>query len=993
MFKPNFIVESVDSWSSKRVAHLVICLTLCGVVGLTSASSPVFGQQPGKGNQPTSGKPADGKDKKGDGEKKDEKKKKEDAPKPLTRPTKPEEPADPKELEVRPDENGLLQFGFQGQPWPAVLKWLADNAGYSLDWLQMPPDYVNLKTPRALTIPETRDLINGMLLGRGYTMVLRGKVLSVFKIDQLDPSLLPRVEDESQLLDLAGYDFVKITFSLPDELKADKAAEDIKPLLSPHAKVQPLLATNRLLVIDAVANLREASRLINSEHAAATGHQVPHEFVVYHARADYVADQVMILLGLDPASRRTPQELQIEQQRLQLFTQMQQKGKDVTKYLRKDGPSVYLAVNHRRNSILVNAPPAEMRIIQRSIEKLDSARGAMASAGPGTGPPRGGQPYMKKYPLVTISPQSIVSTLEEIGDLDPQSRLKIDSDANLVMAFATAADHEKINAMVDSLDGTGREFEVIWLRRLRALAVAETVKALMVGEEEKKNSNRNRYYGYYSYYGYGRQEKKNPNEGFRVQADVEQNRLLLWATEAEREQVRELLAQLGEIPGHSSNPNTVRVLAPRGDEATLRILDHIRRAWPAIGANELRIEGTPDAPADDKKEQESDQPLPTEASVDPVDSDIRDTSTARMPAARPRLPAGRTHFVQLGAAPGKQAVDDRPSAAGRSAVQKPGEGSSGLPPVTITISQDGRIIISSRDTSALDRLESLLAEIAPPPKDYEVFYLKHAFASIVTLNLEEYFEEEGEFDTEDNWMRAYWGYDFKATETSGVGLAQQRKIRFIYDPDTNSILVSNASPSQLETVKELIDIYDRAPPEDSISARQFKVFELKYSKATQVAKTIKEVYRDLLSSKDKEFAKGNDQKQSSQSTTNYVRLYGGSGSDDQKKPTKVKASFAGALSVGIDELTNTIIISAQEEWMPSIEQMIRYLDTHAESTRTTVAMERSSAPIQSQAMRALLTGMFAEQGAKVAGAAAQQPEEPQAENQQQPNQDGKENGG
>ena len=206
-----------------------------------------------------------------------------------------------------------------------------------------------------------RDLLNRLLFERGYTMVVQRDVLLVVKVDKLDPSLLRRVEDESELMDLPAYDFVKITFALPDKLKADKAAEDIKPLLSQHAKAQPLMATNRLLVIDLVANLREVSRLINSEHAAAVGNTVPREFAIRFARADHVADQVMILLGLDPSSRRTPQELQVEQQRLQLFAQMQQKGKDVTKFLRgADAPTVFLAVNHRNNSILANARPGNV---------------------------------------------------------------------------------------------------------------------------------------------------------------------------------------------------------------------------------------------------------------------------------------------------------------------------------------------------------------------------------------------------------------------------------------------------------------------------------------------------------------------------------------------------------------------------------------------------------------------------------------------------------
>ena len=37
--------------------------------------------------------------------------------------------------------------------------------------------------------------------------------------------------------------------------------------------------------------------------------------------------------------------------------------------------------------------------------------------------------------------------------------------------------------------------------------------------------------------------------------------------------------------------------------------------------------------------------------------------------------------------------------------------------------------------------KNLLKQIAPPAKDYKVFYLKYAFASSVVINLKEYFED------------------------------------------------------------------------------------------------------------------------------------------------------------------------------------------------------------------------------------------------------------
>lgn len=888
----------------------------------------------------------------------------------VKRPKTPPRVPDPREFDVRPDKNALVRFDFHGQPWPDALQWLAVIGGYSLDWQELPDDYINLSTERHYTIPETRDLFNRLLIERGYTMVLQGDVMSVVKLDKLDPSLLPRVEDESQLLDLPAHDFVKITFQLPHQLKADQAAADVKPLLSSSAKVQPLMATNRLLVIDMVGNLREVSRLVNSEHAAATGNEVPREFPIRFARADHVADQIMILLGLDPSSRRTPEELRVEQQRLQLFTQMQQKGKDMTKYLRKgDAPLVFLAVNHRNNSILANAPAAEMAIIQRSVDMLDTPSGSLAGAMPG-------EMSMDKYQLVALTPQSILTALEEMGDLDPRTRLKIDSDAKALFAQATARDHQKIQAMIDRLDGTGRQFEVIWLRRLPADAVAKTIHDLMVGKEDEKDNNR-RSYSYYGYRDYSNRNKEKANAGFRVDADTENNRLLLWANDLELKEVRKFLEKLGEISGDSGNPNTVRLLDAGGAETTLRLLERLRRAWPTIGPNELRIEGVPPSPAE-QEEQKSPE-IKTEASAS---QDLRAAMLGRNDnLATPHALGWYTRLVQ--ATQGdiqRAAVTGESGEQPRGAKNGPTENDMGdhgdvPPPITITFTEDGRMILSSRDTQALDRLEDLIAQIAPPAKDYDVFYLRYALASMVTINLEEYFDEESDSNGENDYWRGWYGFDMRSSKkgSTGVGLSQRRKIRFIYDYDTNSILVSNANPQQLETVEALIEIYDKPPSEDSISARRFQIFKLNYARATPVAQTIKEVYRDLLSSKDKAFenAKGKGEKEQSSQMANYYRIYGSS--DTDKKPKKVKASFAGALSVGVDEISNSVIVSAQEEWMSSIEEMIKYLDKEALPNIPTV--EVISTRVDPGALQAALSKALGTSGDKP-DAAKQRPEQP-----------------
>ncbi|MBA3480817.1 MAG: hypothetical protein H0T51_03285, partial [Pirellulales bacterium] len=496
--------------------------------------------------------PQPGGEKPKDGEQKPEGEKKAEETKTVKRPTeKPK--ADAAELKAKPDKDGMVQFNFRGQPWTDVLEWFAGVAGYSLDWQELPADFLNLSTQRRHTIAETRDLLNRHLLARGFTMILQGEMLTVVKTDKIDPSLVPRIEADD-LDDQSPYDFVRTRFPIPDTMDPAKAVEDVKLLLSPAAKVTPLLASKQLQVIDAVANLRDVRDLLYGEQLVASQDVRPKPFMIRHRRADYIADQVMIVLGLDPSSRKSPMELQIEQQKMQMAMQMQQQGKDVSAMMKKDGPQVFMAVDKRRNVLLVNAPPKEMAMIERTIKEFDVSQTGLA-AGDGS---ESSELSMRQHATVTVDPDAVITALKDMGDLDPLTQLQSDDDSKTIFAYATPADHATIESMIGRLDGTGRGLKVVWLsRRTPADQVAGTIKALMVGEKKKEDNNRNRYF-----YGWGGDDGGDDEEdsaAFRIQADVENNRLLLWANEDEYAEVTTLLKELGAIASDTgSNPNKWR---------------------------------------------------------------------------------------------------------------------------------------------------------------------------------------------------------------------------------------------------------------------------------------------------------------------------------------------------------------------------------------------------------------------------------------------------
>jgi hypothetical protein len=217
-----------------------------------------------------------------------------------------------------------------------------------------------------------------------------------------------------------------------------------------------------------------------------------------------------------------------------------------------------------------------------------------------------------------------------------------------------------------------------------------------------------------------------------------------------------------------------------------------------------------------------------------------------------------------------------------------------------------------------------MAQLAPPQQDFKMFQLKYASAFWVRLNLEDYFKEE---EDEDKRTRRYYFYDYAPREKKEktYRLSQRRPLKFIDDIDTNTILVVGADPEQLKTVEELIRLWDVPPPSDSESARLCTIFQVKYSKASIIAETVKEVYRDLLSSNDKALQQGKKDDRRVGGTT-YIFGDG----DDEPSRNRTQVYFKGKLSIGVDDVTNTLLVSTEgQNLMDNVTKMIEALDEAA----------------------------------------------------------------
>lgn len=940
--------------------------------GVVPGTPPVNNVAPGVPTGKPPGEIKPGEIKPGDAKPGDAKPGESGIPEAVKRKSEPPEAPNKREFDVKPDEQGMLQFQFRNQTWPDLMRWLSEVSSMSLDWQELPGDYLNIATQRKHSLEETRDLFNRHLLARGFTMLEFGGIIQVLKTKGINTAQVPKVE-VSKLDSLPPHRFVRVSFSLNTLIAADVVAE-LKPLISSNGELNALAATNRLEAMDTAANLSELNRILKEEQSQAALEGLAREFVLEYVRANDARDQLRQFLGLETATKAgpvTPQDQQAFQQQQQMMMQQQQQRQQQgipapTKP--KEKGEIYLVANARRNSVIASAPPDKMAIITAFVRRIDVPNENADSMSML-------EARMKVYRLSSLDPKQLVATLLSMDVLEPTTRLEVDEKNKAIIAHASIADQYAIQQTIKRLDGSARDVDVIQLRRLRAEDVVGTIKFLM-GNEEKKEDNPRRNYGYYDPFGYNSTKKDSTSDTFRVAANSQDNQVLIWANELERTEVNKLLVKLGELPPAGGNASRMRVIDANRSSDTKEYLKRLQQAWSRISPTPLVLPNEDQFdPADAKKSPATDSgSTEIEKPKSPRDpkEKAQDVSMAvdinfDEKMARIGIPTG---FLSAA----NQVADDAPSKTSPPSL-----------PIQISFDERGNLVLAGDDTEALSRLEQLMIDNAPPQRNYEVYYIKNSRPSWIEMNLKDYYKEDKEKKNDSNdafrWIFGIDGPSEKKNEDPQLG--KKRKLKFLSDNDTNSLIVIGADDVQLKTIEELIRLWDVPEKTNKQKLRYSKLMHVEFSNAEVIVEAIKEAYRDLLSTNDKAFEK-----------EKAGGGGGGAGASESKRGSSsdsifnggMNYSFSGRLSMGVDKITKTIIVSAEgEDLLKLVCEMITQLDEAAKPTGSIEVIKLDGA--NGAAMEKALMALAKANGKDVQNSdpnqQQQQPNQQQQFNQQQ----------
>jgi type II secretory pathway component GspD/PulD (secretin) len=303
--------------------------------------------------------------------------------------------------------SGDLEFRFRDQAWGDVLQWFADQEGLTLVMDRTPPGTFTYYDNRRYSSAQAVDLLNSVLMTRGFTLIRREKLLTLMQVSNTIPiELIPEATLES-LPSRGRFELVRVKFPLGTR-PVEAVVSEVTGYLGPMGRAIPLPQSKQLLVVETAGKMETINVLINSvpEPAKPAAPQPPPPPPVPVFAAYPLGE-------LDPNATLEAIKKLVNSERILVDTQ--------TRVLH-----AYVV-------------PAEQVAIQSAIEKM---RGSLVERAPDKS---------VAYEIGDIDPEALTTQLKGIA---PQAVVAIDATTKRALITASEADQARIADALKALGGT-----------------------------------------------------------------------------------------------------------------------------------------------------------------------------------------------------------------------------------------------------------------------------------------------------------------------------------------------------------------------------------------------------------------------------------------------------------------------------------------------------------------------------------------------------------
>jgi type II secretory pathway component GspD/PulD (secretin) len=831
-----------------------------------------------------------------------------------------------------------LTFNFRYQPWQDVLEWFADQNDLSLLMESPPPGTFNYRDSRSYTPAEALDVLNGVLLTKGYTLVRRERMLVVINLDDgIPPNLVPDVPLDE--LDSRGeYELIRVLFPVWN-MTPEQAAEEIQPLLGPQGKVVTLPQARQVQVTEVGGRLRTIRSIVNAveQPGANAGMR---EFELKYVTLDTAMPTIRQMLGIPTDAYSTPDD------------------------------SLQITRSATGEKLLFRGTAQNAKRLEEVLRLIDVPEAATGIEG---------APQLEVYSLTQADPDAVEGALKALLGDDPTVRISSDDENGFIVAIARPSQQATIRATIDQMQKEQRQVDVIQLSDVDPQTAVMAISKLFGGTGDEP-------------------DPKAP----RVDADITSRSLMIRGTTDQIAQIRALLRKMGETEeggrgGFANSQQHVRLL-PLTGAAARSAITQIEQIWPSVRANHIRVV-TPSStiptyrPSENVESQRispSGAPAAGNSAEDlwqiflnrnrvtaparpeeapgqtsaPSDDDSVTASgpkaLAPVAATRPQPSRQRANLFRYAADELDQFRFDDPEAPAPPATpqgrrplrQQPIQVQTqrGTAPVLIAPGPGGTLIASD-DLEALDQLEELLSVIAgrssTTTREYAVFYLKYSKAANVSEVLAAIFggraggNDRGLIgDMANNALGNMGGALMGDLLLGGGGSSggfSSGTVNVIPDARLNALIV-HARPADLDTIEQLLKVLDqRTGPEDVEAETQPRPIPVFNTEASKMAEIIQQVYADRMANST-----------GVMSPQEMMRMIRGGQNVEQQ---------IAKMSVAVDIDNNLLIVRAPDPLFDEVKAMVENLDqarTTSPETTQVMTLKVSNGAAMQRALASIL---------------------------------------
>lgn len=810
-----------------------------------------------------------------------------------------------------------FSFNFRYAPWDQVLQDFAAGAGYTLDLNQVPPGTFSHIDTKEYNAGKALDILNGYLQRKGYALLLKDGFLVCVNVDKgIPPNLIPDVAVDELLKVEQGVhkigenEIVRIEIPL-EKLDVGVMAQEVEQLLGSLGTMTAFTQTGSLIIADTGSNLRRIKSYVDMSVSRRKGDLVFKTYMLKNIDAEEAEFMLLSQFGMRQGVANVSSGAGGDR-----------RGPPApTPAPANSGSQLQVMSDVRTNSLFVTASPDQQTLVEEIIKAID-----ISELPDGTKLTREGNtgPYLRVYRVAGRSDQ----VAQSITAMMPGVVVNEDVTAGTVHIFATARQHEQVEEWVKSFsEGTGASgsVAVIPLAKMDPLTAAATLRNLFIAEGANAPT---------------------------VETDLYGNRIIVKGTALQVEQIKQVLADLGEDgtgvkrKGEGGN---IRRYSLRGRDPE-EFFKYLEQEWQASEKTSIRIVvPKKSGPIKGIRTPSDEAPAVDEESA-PAE---KEDSTTQIPGRRSGL------RKESGYLPVNRVVDEATAVADPNVAAKQAPDAVSPPvmnrresttPDGIQIVVDGdELLLLSRDEDALDRLEEtmdFLQQSIPFRTKWTVFYLQAADATEAAALLEQFIPSSSVTNTTSSSSFGLSSMFSPLTQSvsdmtglSGLG-ANPQTLRIIPDPRSNSLFVTGPQAA-VEEAEGFLEVLDSNNIPESLRDMQPRRIEVQYAEIDDIATMVNETFKPYM-----EPAGGRQQQNNP-----LAQMFGGGGGNGKgNEPQGVQ------MTVAVDRQTSSLVVSSSEALFNKVQAMVKETDEAAKKSNRTirvVQLKNSDASVIQQSLSSL----------------------------------------